>query len=98
MIFVSMLIAIQTLDPSFGNFGIRPPSSEEVRAAETRGRKQVPVIARLCRDAFQSGDTDKYIRNFANRNGLSSYGRVKLATDCLLYQQGVKDSSRRAKP
>lgn len=98
MTFVSILIVIQALDPSFGSLSIRPPSSEEVRAAETRGRKQVPVIARLCRDAFRSGDKDKYIRTFADQNGLSSYGRVKLATDCLLYQQGIKDSSSRAKP
>lgn len=98
MTFVSMLIAIQALDPSFLDLGIRPPRSEDVRAAETRARKQVPVIARLCRSALQSGDQDKYIRSFADRNGLSSYSRVRLATDCLLYQEAVSDCSRRAKP
>ncbi|MEG3169223.1 hypothetical protein U1737_13600 [Sphingomonas sp. LB3N6] len=98
MTFVSMLIAIQALDPSILDFGMRPPRSEEARAAETRARKQVPTIARVCQNALQSGDQDKYIRSFADRNGLSSYGRVRLATDCLLYQQGVADGSRRAKP
>lgn len=98
MTFVSMLIAIQALDPLILDLGIRPPRSEEVRAAEARARKQVPVIARLCRTALQSGDQDKYIRSFADRNGLSSYSRVRLATDCLIYQQAVIDSSRRTKP
>jgi hypothetical protein len=98
MTFVSMLIAIQALDPSFLDPGIRSPRSEDVLAAETRARKQGPVIARLCRSALQSGDQDKYIRSFADRNGLSSYSRVRLATDCLLYQQAASDSSRRAKP
>lgn len=88
------LLAAQAFDPQPLDLDLRPPHGAEVKAAERRSRKQVPTIVRLCRDALRSGDLDEYVKHFADRNGLSSYGRVTLAMNCLIYRQGTKDGTR----
>lgn len=89
-----LFLLTQDLGPSPLDLDLRPPRGEEVRAAERRAAKQVPVIVRVCREAVRSGDPDEYVRDFADRHGLSSYGRVTLATDCRIYRRGVRDGAR----
>lgn len=89
-----LLLTVQTSAPPILDLDIRPPASEEVQAAERRARRQVPRIVELCRAAIRSGDPDAHIRTFADRNGLSSYGRVTLAMNCLVYRQGTIDGAR----
>lgn len=88
------MLATQTAETMFTDPYIRPPASDEVRAAEHRTAKQLPIILDICRKAIRSGDLNKHVKEFANRNGLSSYGRVTLTAQCRIYQQGVTDGRR----
>lgn len=90
----AILFAVQTGGLPLLDLDLRPPRVEEVQAAERRAAKQVPVIVQVCRAAVRSGDLDSYVKRFADRNGLSSYGRVALSTDCRVYHQGIKDGAR----
>lgn len=87
------LLSAQTYGPPLIDLDLRPPLSEEVRAAEQRDRKRLPVIVRVCREAARSGDPENHVKRFADRNGLSSYGRLTLAMHCRLYRQGVRDAA-----
>jgi hypothetical protein len=85
------LVLAQILDPVPLDLDLRPPRSEEVQAAERLSRKRVPAIVRVCRKAIHSGDVERYVRAFADRSGLSSYGRVTLEMNCRIYEQGMVD-------
>lgn len=88
---LAYLALAQVFDPVPLDLDLRPPGSEEVQAAERLSRKRVPSIVRVCREAIRSGDLDHYVRSFADRSGLSSYGRVTLAMNCRIYEQGKAD-------
>ena len=90
----ALLFAIQVPGPVILDLDLRPPSGDELRAAEQRDAKRLPIIVRLCREAIRSGDPNGYVRRFADANGLSSYGRLALAMNCRLYAQGVRDVTR----
>lgn len=90
---LALLLAAQASGPPLIDLDLRPPTSDEVSAAEARDRKRLPVILRVCRDAMRSGDPESHVKRFADRNGLSSYGRVTLAMQCRLYRQGVTDGA-----
>lgn len=72
----------------------QPPTSGERAAAEARERRRLPAIVKLCREASRSADPDKHVAEFADRNGLSTFGRLMLTTNCTLYRQGRIDASR----
>lgn len=93
---LALLFAVQASGPPLIDLDLRPPTSEEVSAAEARNRKRLPVIVQLCRDASRSGDPERHVKRFADRNGLSSYGRLTLALQCRLYRQGLSDGARGA--
>ncbi len=95
--FWMLLLTAQIPKVSSPDIYIRPPSGEEVRAAERRAALQVPVIVKVCRDATRASDPDGYIKGFADRNGLSSYGRVLLATQCQICRHGVTDGKGRTR-
>lgn len=88
---LAYLAFAQLLDPGPLDLDLRPPRSEEVQAAERVSRKRVPAIVRVCREAIRSGDSERYVRAFADRSGLSSYGRVTLVMNCRIYEQGMAD-------
>ncbi len=93
--FWMLLLAAQTPEMPSPDLLDQPPAGEEVRAAERRAARQVPVIVRICRNAMQAGDPDELVKAFADRNGLSSYGRVSLSVQCRIYRQGVADGEVR---
>jgi hypothetical protein len=93
MIYALILVA-QVPEPDSLDLGLRPPRSDEVQAAERRSRRQLPIIVEVCRAAVRSGNLDRYVKAFADRNGLSSYGRVTLVMNCRIYEQGAKDGTR----
>lgn len=86
-----LILALQTSERLSADIDPRPPAGEEVAAAERRAARQVPVIVEVCRSAMQTSDPERFIKAFADRNGLSSYGRVSLSTQCRIYRQGVTD-------
>jgi len=88
---LAYLALAQILDPVPLDLDLRPPRSEEVQAAERLSHKRVPAIVRVCREAVRSSDLERYVRAFADRSGLSSYGRVTLAMNCRIYEQGRVD-------
>lgn len=90
-----LIIAFQTPDQFSPDIYIRPPAAGEVGAAERRAARQVPVIVKVCQNAAQTSDPDGFIKAFADRNGLSSYGRVSLSTQCRIYRQGLIDGQAR---
>lgn len=89
------VLALQTPERLSAGIDPRPPAAEEVSAAERRAARQVPVIVKICRNAARTSDPDRFIKAFADRNGLSSYGRVLLSTQCRIYRQGVIDGQAR---
>ena len=91
---LALLLAIQVPGPAILDLDLRPPRSDELRAAERRDAKRLPMIVKLCREAVRSGDPDGHVRRFADANGLSSYGRLALAMNCRLYAQGARDGAR----
>lgn len=94
MMILALLLAAQTHGPPLLDLDLRPPRGEELRAAEARDRRRLPLIVALCREAARRGDPDAHVRRFADRNGLSTYGRLALALNCRLYRQGVEDGGR----
>ncbi|PXA94061.1 hypothetical protein DMC47_21300 [Nostoc sp. 3335mG] len=90
-----LILAFQTPDQLSLTIYNRPPAGEEVDASERRASRQVPVIVKVCRNATQTSDPERFIKAFADRNGLSSYGRVSLSTQCRIYRQGVTDGEAR---
>ncbi|KQM35991.1 hypothetical protein [Sphingomonas sp. Leaf10] len=90
-----LILALQTPERLSVDIDLRPPAGEEVGAAERRAARQVPVIVKVCRNAAQTNDPDRFIKAFADRNGLSSYGRVSLSTQCRIYRQGLIDGQAR---
>lgn len=93
MILVALLLITQTADSPRPDEGLRPPAGAEVRAAEQRNKRQFAVIIRICREARRSGKPEEHIKWYADRNGLSTYGRMTLTMDCSLYSQGLRDGS-----
>lgn len=93
--FLLLILALQTPERLSADIDPRPPAGEEVEAAERRAARQVPVIVKVCRNAAQTSDPDRFIKAFADRNGLSSYGRVSLSTQCRIYRQGLIDGQAR---
>ncbi|KQM94074.1 hypothetical protein ASE70_11810 [Sphingomonas sp. Leaf22] len=85
------ILALQTPERLSTDLDMRPPAAGEVGAAERRAARQVPAIVEVCRNALATSDPDGFIKAFADRNGLSSYGRVSLSTQCQIYQKGVTD-------
>jgi hypothetical protein len=90
-----LILALQTPERLSTNIDSRPPAGEEVGAAERRAARQVPVIVKVCRNAARTSDPDRFIKAFADRNGLSNYGRVSLSTQCRIYRQGLIDGQAR---
>ena len=90
-----LLFGAQTPSMRSPDIFVPPPAAEEISAAERRAARQVPVIVKVCRNAAQTSDPDRFIKAFADRNGLSSYGRVSLSTQCRIYRQGVIDGQAR---
>ncbi|MEG3166481.1 hypothetical protein U1701_18020 [Sphingomonas sp. PB2P19] len=93
MIFVALLLATHTANPPRLDGGLRPPANAAVRAAEQRNKLQFAVIIRICREALRSGDLEGHVKSYADRNGLSTYGRLTLTMDCNLYKQGLQDGT-----
>lgn len=93
MMLVAFLLATQAVDAPLPEEGLRPPVSAEVRAAEQRNKRQLSTIIRICREALRSGKPEKHIKRYADRNGLSTYGRLMLTMDCNLYSQGLRDGT-----
>lgn len=91
---LALLLAIQDPGPAILDLDLRPPRGEELRAAERRDAKRLPIIIQLCREVIRSSDPDGHVRRFADANGLSSYARLALALDCRLYAQGRRDAAR----
>lgn len=91
MTLLALVLALQATSPPLIDLDLRPPLSEEVSAAEARDRRRLPVILKVCREAVRSGDLETHVKRFADRNGLSSYGRLALAQYCRVYRQGVRD-------
>lgn len=90
-----LILALQTPERLSTDLDMRPPAAGEVDAAERRAARQVQVIVKVCRNAAQTSDPDRFIKAFADRNGLSSYGRVSLSTQCRIYRQGLIDGEAR---
>lgn len=91
---LALLLATQDPGPAILDLDLRPPRGEELRAAERRNAKRLPIIVQLCREAVRSGDPDGHVRRFADANGLSSHARLALAVNCRLYAQGRRDVAR----
>lgn len=77
-----LIFSLQTPERLLADIYLRLPAGEEVGVAEQRAAWQVPEIVKVCRNAAQTSDPDRFITAFADRNGLSSYGRVSLSTQC----------------
>ena len=88
-----LLLTVQLPGPTPLDLDPRPPVGAELRAAERRERRRFPLVLKVCRDAVRDDDLEAAVARFADENGLSTFARLALVSDCRLYRQGLRDGA-----